>query len=278
MIEYVVRQFKRLLVLAPGIILAYISAKEVYPFLDKRIPASMAVLATYIITAYGIIPVCVRLFRLVIKPDHIPIYTTTPDGYACDPVNIGIFGTKPQLVSAMKAAGWYEADKKTLVNVIRMLVAIIIKQPYKTAPFSSLYLFGRSQDIGFEQSVDGSPNHRHHVRFWACSNDVHQSFKSHVQFWHALHPDEELNDEIHLWVGAASLDIGIGVIRHNGQITHMIHSDTDAERDKIVRDLKRAKKAKSIKTLRAGSPYKLENRVLGGHMRTDGQLTVVELN
>jgi hypothetical protein len=49
----------------------------------------------------------------------------------------------------------------------RMIRAFVLNSPYPTAPFSTLYLFGRGQDIGFQKAIDNSPRNRHHVRFWA---------------------------------------------------------------------------------------------------------------
>jgi len=31
---------------------------------------------------------------------------------------------------------------------------------------SSEFLFGRKQDLAFEQAVGDNPRHRHHVRYW----------------------------------------------------------------------------------------------------------------
>ena len=44
---------------------------------------------------------------------------------------------------------------------------IAFNSPYPTAPFSTLYLFARGQDVGFQKAIDSSPRKRHHVRFWA---------------------------------------------------------------------------------------------------------------
>lgn len=30
------------------------------------------------------------------------------------------------------------------------------------------FFFGRQQDFAYQQEVDGSPEKRHHVRFWRC--------------------------------------------------------------------------------------------------------------
>ncbi len=50
-------------------------------------------------------------------------------------------------------------------------------------PFSTLYLFGRGQDIGFQQAIDGSPRKRHHVRFWAKSLAQVQAGTAAAEFW-----------------------------------------------------------------------------------------------
>ncbi len=281
MIDYFVRQVKRLAILIPGLVLAIITAKEVYPFLDKRIPASLAVLVTYVFTAYVIIPGAIRLYRIIIQPKHIPLYSTTPDGFACDPIHIGIVATLPELRRSMKRAGWYYADKKSLSSLYKVLLAFFTGVRYKNAPFSTLYLFGRGQDIGFQKPTDdsGNPLHRHHVRFWACTygQGSNSLFHQDVKFWHNLFPDKNTTDKSYLWVGAASLDIGVGIIRHNGQITHRIHPDADSERDLIIKDLEKADMVKVVNNLRAGKPYEIRNRVIGGKLRSDGSLKVVEL-
>jgi hypothetical protein len=46
-----------------------------------------------------------------------------------------------------------------------MVRAFVFNSPYPTAPFSTPYLFGRDQDIGFLKAIDNSPRKRHHVRF-----------------------------------------------------------------------------------------------------------------
>ncbi len=41
-----------------------------------------------------------------------------------------------------------------------MARAFVLNTPYPTAPFSTLYLFGRGQDIGFEKAIGDSPRRR----------------------------------------------------------------------------------------------------------------------
>jgi hypothetical protein len=78
-------------------------------------------------------------------------------------------------------------------------------------------------------------------------------------------------------VGAASRDVGLGIIRHNAQITHMIHPDTNAERNLIVTNLKKTRLVKKVRTEKIGEPYRLTNRVLTGYLHADGKMTICEL-
>ena len=72
-------------------------------------------------------------------------------------------------------------------------------------------------------------------------------------------------------------DIGIAPIRHNAQITHMIASDTNAERELIVQDLQKTDLVASVHMINAGRAYSLRNRALRGTFTADGRLAICEL-
>jgi hypothetical protein len=283
MIQSVIRFCKRFAVLVPGIVIAYVSFYNIYPFIDRGTPSIVAFLITYIITAYGLIPAAINAFRLVWPPRHLPVYSTTPDGFASDPVNVGVIGTRRQLIDAMQHAGWHQADRHSLANMLREVISTIFKRQYLNSPMSSLFLFGRSQDLGFEIPISDSFKNRHHVRFWATTfdqfengraldaNGIHWFTRREWRHHGEGHDDEEL-----LWLGAASKDVGLAFIRHNAQLTHMIHPDTDAERDLIVDQLE-IDGASVETTLQIMEPYKLRNRVWRGYLLTDGKLKVVRL-
>lgn len=279
MIQLLIRGFKRFAVLAPGVLVAYVSVFNIYPLIDSRTPSIVAFLVTYVLAAYALIPALTRLFRAVKPPKHLPVYCVTPDGFASDPINIGIIGTRRQIVEAMEQAGWYVADPHTPRNMLHEVVATILHQPYPNSPMSSLYLFGRHQDIGFNIPIEGSWKHRHHVRFWATTFDPYsrqQPLSADKIHWFPRRELREHQDEPLLWLGAASKDVGLALIRHNAQLTHMIHPDTDAERDLIVDQLQ-IDGAKLEATIQIMKPYKLTNRVWRGYLQTDGQLKVVRL-
>src|SRR6185437_16932443 len=111
----------------------------------------------------------VRMGLKVLQRKRVPRYTITGDGLPGDPVNLVLFGTLAQLKAAFATAGWSGADRLGLASSWRMVRAFVFNSSYPTAPFSTLYLFGRGQDIGFQKAIDDSPRKRHHVRFWGQS-------------------------------------------------------------------------------------------------------------
>ncbi|HWB38658.1 MAG TPA: LssY C-terminal domain-containing protein [Candidatus Saccharimonadales bacterium] len=275
MIQYFLRGLKRLAVLLPGLIIAYFSVHNIYPFFNKRIPEALAILLTYVLGAYVLAPALVRVYRVLRPPKHLPLYCITPDGFASDPLNIGILCSRRELITAMNDIGWQVADPHTLRNVIREALSVIYEWSYPTAPVSSLYLFGRKQDVAFQLTVEGSPQLRHHVRFWATTYDAAKPLSSRSIDWR--HRQAHVQGDNLLWVGAASKDVGISYIRHNFQFTHMIDPDTNQERELIVQQLTKQKLVKKLDHIRLGKPYKLVNRVFRGSLHTDGQMAIVKL-
>lgn len=269
-----IRLAQRLFVLALGVGFVYLAVWEVFPFFDNRVPWAIALFATYLFMAYLFIPFVIRIVRLFWLPTHIPLYCVTPDGFASDPINIGVIGTRKQLEKAMKKAGWHKADKRTLRTMAHMGRSILLRKQYLNAPFSNLYLFGRKQDVGFQKPIDDSPSHRHHVRFWACNLHGPEEFKEDVAFWQRFHRPTTKKLSRQLWVGAASKDVGIVPVRHNAQLTHMIHPDTNAERDLIVHDLRMSHSVKKTITERVHSGLSLPNRALRGVLEADGKIRI----
>lgn len=274
--QYIIRFIKRLGILIPGIVIGYLAVTRLFPPIDRRIPNDFAaVFITYVITAYFLIPAAIRLLRILFKAKHIPLYCTTPDGFASDPINVGVVGTRQELINAMVKSGWYQADRHTWKNIARLIVTTILKQSYPNAPCSNLYLFGRSQDIGFELPIDDQASHRHHVRFWAVTYVTDPRYRDHIFFWQRQHK-AETPDRV-LWVGAASLDIGLNIIRHNAQLTHRVHADTNAERSLIIKSLKKTGLVNKVRHITVGNPYTLKNRGINAFLQTDGKVAIAEL-
>ncbi len=269
------RLAKRFAVLIPGVVIAYFSVRDIFPYFDKHLSSGFAVFITYILAAYLLVPALIRLYRAVHPARHLPLYCVTPDGFASDPLNIGIIGTRRQLITAMEKGGWYVADPHRFRYLLRLLVGTLFDWTYNNAPVSSLYLFGRKQDIAFEIPIKGGGGSRHHVRFWATTYEGGRRINVKKIHWH--HRKAHVQGDNMLWVGAASLDVGFGFIRHNLQLTHSIAPDTNEEREMIVEQLKAQKLVQKVESINLGKPYRLVNRVLRGYFHADGNMTIVTM-
>jgi hypothetical protein len=142
---------------------------------------------------------------------------------------------------------------------------------------SSLYLFGRKQDFGFEVQISGARGMRHHVRFWATDVDFDKRLEHHVRFWRRFYRPSKHHPDARLWVGAASKDTGFAPIRHNAQLTHMIDPDTNSERELIVQDLRTTSHLKSLRRITVNRPFSVQNRAWRCYLHSDGKVAVCEL-
>ena len=95
---------------------------------------------------------------------------------------------------------------------------------------SSLYLYGRKEDLAFEKPVGHSPRERHHVRLWKAPETKHDR---------------------PLWMGSATHDIGVELSHTTGQVTHHIAPDVDAERDLLLAELTDTKRVLGVRWVMA---------------------------
>lgn len=216
---------------------------------------AVGVLLVYFLAAYVIMPVAWRV-RVHRHPalDRVPGITTTASGIPGDPINVALVGSKSDIVKIMLAAKWYPADPLSLRSCLEIAEATVLKRKYDNAPVSSLYLWGRKEDLAFEQPVGPDPKQRHHVRFWRS---------------------ETLDDQGRpIWAGSATFDRRVGLSHTTGQITHHIAEDVDTERDHLFQNLE-ATGDLSERHAVPGFHKVLEGRNGGGdRWKTDGQLFV----
>jgi hypothetical protein len=151
-----------------------------------------------------------------------------------------------------------------------MVRAFVFKSPYPTAPFSTLYLFGRGQDVGFQKAIDNNPRKGHHVRFWAMSLTRAEDTVGTGSFW--LNSDCPVGEARVLWVGAGTKDTGLSLTRLTFQITHATEADTNDERDYIVGELMKTGVIDDVRSYRSGQPIERVNRYI-----TDGDVTAANL-
>jgi len=187
----------------------------------------------------------------------LPMVTRTAQGIPGDPINVGLVGSKEDVLCAMHAAAWYPADPITFRSSLKIIGSVVLRRPYRDAPVSNLFYQGRREDLAFEKPVGASADRRHHVRFWQ-----------------ALKQGEEGRP---VWLGAVTFDRDVGFSRYTGQVTHHIAPDIDAERDGLTNDLKAAKVVAAIYEVSGLGPTLLGRNGEGDPYFTDGEIKVSRL-
>jgi hypothetical protein len=220
----------------------------------RALKALIALTAVWLLLAYVVLPLLWRHYGHHPVLEDAPKTTVTSQGIPGDPLNVGLIGTESEAVSAMLGAGWTPADPITLKSSLRIARSVILDRPYADAPVSSLFVFGRKQDLAFEKPAGKSAAHRHHVRFWRAP---------------------ELGEAgVPLWIGAVTFDRSVGLSHRTGQVTHHIGADVDGERDALMDGLRdRGDLLQLFQVTGVGATLVGRN---GGGDRyfTDGELTV----
>src|SRR5689334_20851791 len=263
------RLSRRAAVLGLGILTVWLIA-FVFRLTDSRLPTVLALAVTYGAAAYVILPRIVRMSLKILQRKRVPRFTITGDGLPGDPVNLVLTGTLQQLNAAFKVAGWSQADPLDLASSWRMIRAFVFNSPYPTAPFSTLYLFGRGQDIGFQKAIDGSPRKRLHIRFWALDPVLAETTWGTSKFW--LNTDRPPHDAHVYWIGAGTRDTGFSLTQLTFQITHATDADTNAERDFIIAELRNNGLIGDVNDVQAGRHIEHVNRYV-----TDGEIALADL-
>ncbi len=260
--------------------LAYATTFLLVPYLDRSLPVFWSVLVGYMVFAYVLLPLVLRFWQIVFRPERIPRYVTTPDGWPADPVNIAIIARNQRhLIAAMRRSGWNKADHSTLTNMIREAYAIIFNKNYLTAPFSAFYLFGRKFDIGFQRPIAGKscPRHRHHVRFWQLIEEPVIDKNDHFAYW-LSRLRHLIGRRRTVWIGAAIEDTQpLGLRWRNLQLTHHNSRDHTKERDFIIGSLSESGSVRSVHTIQDGEPFSMRSQNIGTSFIVDGNIKVVVL-
>jgi hypothetical protein len=208
----------------------------------------------YYLLAYWITPALWTHYEHHPELEKAQKTTFTKEGIPGDALNIGLVGTEEDVIHSMVMAGWLPADPITFRTSTRITTSALFGKPYPNAPVSNLYVFGRIEDLAFEQAVPGKSRQRHHVRYWRS--------------------DTLGRDGRPFWIGAVTFDRSVGVSHLTGKITHHIDGDIDAERDKIIADLT-AQKQLTFEYQVTGLGATLQARNGGGDIYyTDGELSI----
>lgn len=281
MFHFLLRTVWRFLIFLLGVGTLGLIVALFWPESPGRFSIFVVLLVTYCLMAYFVIPMLFRLYHVFIKHDHIPLYVTTRDGWASDPVNLALIVTDvTHLQKAMKKAGWYEADPPTLRNSLNELRSIAFNTPYPSAPVSTLYLFNRKHDIAFQIPTNDkmSARTRHHIRFWRLeAPEPEKHDHNHFEFWSQklykwLHHDKEI------WIGACTEDTRpIGLRWRTGTITHGVSHESDKERDFIIQTLKDCRLIKESHVSEPGEQLRFRGQQFRTFYISDGSIKIARL-
>jgi LssY C-terminus len=187
--------------------------------------AAGALVVLYSVLAYFFLPLVWKRYEHQKALAGLSMLTRTIEGIPGDPINIGLVGSKEDVVCAMHAAGWFPADPVTFLSSVKIVGSVLLNRPYPDAPVSHLYYAGKREELAFERPSGKSADKRHHVRFWQASDSGEEGRP--------------------LWLGAVTFDRGVGFSHRNAKITHHIAPNIDAERDLLSADLKDARVVES---------------------------------
>ena len=131
-----------------------------------------------------------------------------------DPLNLVLIGEPIDLYYAVLRADWDETEVVTMASSFKTTMSFLTGGQYRYSPVSSLYLFGRRQDIAL-QKIRENIHERNHFRLWLAP----MTFEGKP-----------------VWVGQISRDIGVRFTRKT-ITTHKIDPDVDETREFLVENL-----------------------------------------
>ncbi len=212
-------------------------------------------------SAVALVPAAgVALASGLVSPEtfaDIPRRVSDQAGNEGDMVNYALLGSAEQVQAAFKAAGWVAVDKTVQDALLHGLMATLGHEAYTEMPMSTLYLFGRPQDLSFAR---GDPltvaAERHHLRVWKTSKTI---------------------GGVPLWVGSATHDIGFEKDQRNGDVTHKIDPKIDDEREFLLHSFDAAGVFSSAAYVLPADPMLKARTATGGSFYSDGRILVMEL-
>ncbi len=128
-----------------------------------------------------------------------------------DPLNIVFVGGGEKILLALGESDWDVSETTSANSAIRTMLSSVFGKLYRTSPVSSLYLFGRRQDMAL-QKARHSVQERNHMRLWLAP----VTFRGQP-----------------VWVGQISRDIGVKLTSKT-LVTHKISPDVDEARNVLM--------------------------------------------
>ncbi|HET6593887.1 MAG TPA: LssY C-terminal domain-containing protein [Xanthomonadales bacterium] len=140
-----------------------------------------------------------------------------------DPLNLVLIGMPGDIYTAFIRAGWDETETVTRASSWKTLKSFLRGGEYRYSPISSLYVFGRPQDVAFQKARENI-HERNHLRLW-MSRATYQGLP--------------------VWIGQISRDIGVRFTTKT-ITTHKIDPNVDETREYLLENLAYAQSLKAF--------------------------------
>jgi len=173
-----------------------------------------------------------------------------------DFTNLAFIGSADALTRAFAASGWVIVDTLSAQSTYGTIRSVAENQGYKRAPMSILVLDGKDPNYSYAKTLN-TFSKRHHLRIWTTR-----------QTWNGQQ----------VWTSSSTHDIGIGFSKKDKTFIHLIDSNIDNERAKVVNDLIYTGCVSGVQLVtRPWLPKDAKNGT-GEELITDGRVAVLELN
>lgn len=175
-----------------------------------------------------------------------------------DPLNLVIIGVAEAAGPAFTQRNWDVTEEIRWGTIFKTIKAFFTGSRYQFSPVSSLYVFGRGQDIAL-QKIRGSIHERNHLRLW-------------------LTPIVYQGKDV--WIGQISRDIGVRFTTKT-LVTHKIDPDVDSARLYLAQDLLLTQHVDAIgftDGVEAAPQDAPRKNLTGDPYFTDGQRLVIMLS
>jgi opacity protein-like surface antigen len=173
-----------------------------------------------------------------------------------DLTNLVFSGSPGAVERAFTAAGWVQSDQLNTITGFLTLRSIAESQRYQNAPMSVLLLDEQRPRFTFSKSLD-TFSKRHHVRVWLRS-----------ETWRGKP----------ILTASSTQDIGIELSRKNRTFIHVINTNIDNERTKIVNDLIFTGCVDAAGLYARPWLPRGAHNATGEELKTDGRVAVLQFN
>jgi hypothetical protein len=190
--------------------------------------------------------------------ENLPCCTTNAEGTDFgDPLNLVIIGDFLDVAGAFARRGWLPAEETYSSAVWKTIKSFLFGKRYRYSPVSSLYAYGRHQDLARQK-----PRHTIHER-------------NHLRLWYSPLQFEGKS----VFVGQISRDIGVRFTTKTWPpVTHKIDPDIDDARHALVEDLlfsQMLARVGWVKGVGRATPSRPRENLTGDPYFTDGLRTVL---